>query len=143
LHVSIALGEAWRPALRACGPSASLGHLYLALAALLNNDGHPDKALDAAQRAAEIARLVGDARLEAEARAMCCEPLLFLNRVVEAIHASEEVARLAEWDGDLDILMGALSALAWFHENRGDLRRRRHMPSVHSRTPSARGLYSA
>jgi len=101
-----------QPALRsleAHGPSHGLAALYTALAHLFFAGGRYGEQLAAAERAAALARALGDDALLAAAQNRRGVALLNVGRVEEARRALEVAAAAAEATGDLDSLLRALN----------------------------------
>ncbi len=102
------------------GPSASLGALYWALAHLRCESGEFGAALEAATRAAEVARAAGDDGMLAEAEMSRAYVLCHVGQDSEEMPALHEACRLAEAAGRLDILWFALWCTAWMCGDRGE-----------------------
>jgi tetratricopeptide (TPR) repeat protein len=90
--------------LGAHGPSTALAALHVALAKLYVKSGHYSKQLSAAVQAADLARVVGDDYLLAQAEQERAYALTFLGRVEEGLRVHEEAIVLAEAVGDLSSL---------------------------------------
>jgi tetratricopeptide (TPR) repeat protein len=103
------------------GPSHGLAALYAALAHLYFASGRTAEQLAAAERAAELARTVGDERILADAETKRGLALLLLGRMKEAQRVLEEAIPLAEAVGDLDILRQVLTSVANVYGVRGEL----------------------
>jgi tetratricopeptide (TPR) repeat protein len=83
-------------------PSPELVRLYASLAGLLAAaGGHCSEALATTERAVELARLLGDAQVLAEALTHNGNAHVIMGRFVEARRALEEAIPLAEASGDL------------------------------------------
>jgi tetratricopeptide (TPR) repeat protein len=108
-------------------PSHGLAALYAALAHLYFASGRTGEQLTAAERTVELARVVGDDRILADAETKRGLALLLLGRMEEAQRVLEEAIPLAEAVGDLDILRQVLTSAASVYITRGELERgRRH-----------------
>jgi tetratricopeptide (TPR) repeat protein len=124
-------GIAWLPAetlaleTRGLSPNG-LANLYIALANLLNASNRNDEALAAAERGAELARLAGANGPLARAERRRGNAFLLLGRVEEAITALDTAIPLAEAEGDLKCLWGALNSLGAAHAAMGDYARTAH-----------------
>ncbi len=106
--------------LEAIGPSVGLAMLYTALAELNLNWGHWAQEVVAAERAAHVARLVGDQRLLARAEVLRGAALCLMSREEEGVAVFSEVMRLAETDGDLEAVCQALGGMAWVYFDRSE-----------------------
>jgi len=114
-----------QPALRSLeatgsGPSQGLAALYTALAHLFFAGGRYGEQLSAAERAATMARAVGDDAILAAAQNRRGVALLNVGRVEEARQVLEEAARVAEAAGDHDSLLRALNNTATVYLYGGD-----------------------
>jgi len=107
--------------LAAQGPSRALAALYVALAGLFHISGRFPEQLAAAERAAEIARTVGDDEVRAEAEERRGSALCLMGRPDEGLAVLEAVIPLAEAVGDLASLCMALDLAACVYEDRGAL----------------------
>jgi tetratricopeptide (TPR) repeat protein len=104
----------------AAAPYTALAHLYYA-------GGRTGEQLAAAERAVQLARVVGDDRIRADAESWRGLALLHLGRMEEAQRVLEEAIPLAEAVGDLAILGRALTVVAGAYVARGELDQgRRH-----------------
>jgi tetratricopeptide (TPR) repeat protein/transcriptional regulator with XRE-family HTH domain len=103
------------------GPSPGLAALYVALAHQYFAGGRGDEQLASAERAAELARAVGDNRILADAETKRGLALLLMGRLEEAQRVLEEAIPLAEAVGDLDILRQVLTSVASVYGGRGEL----------------------
>jgi tetratricopeptide (TPR) repeat protein len=113
-----------QPALRrfeAGGASPGLVALYAALADLYFRSGRYAEQLTAADRAAELAQMIGDAHLLAVAQGKRGIGLYHLGRLDETIAALAETIRLAEATGDLRTLSRALNNIAAPYHARGEI----------------------
>jgi tetratricopeptide (TPR) repeat protein/transcriptional regulator with XRE-family HTH domain len=102
-------------------PSPGLAALYAALAHLYFASGRIGEQLAAAERAAELARVVGDGRILADAETKRGLALFYLGRLEEAQRVLEEVIPLTEAVGHLDILRQVLTSMASVYGVRGEL----------------------
>jgi tetratricopeptide (TPR) repeat protein/transcriptional regulator with XRE-family HTH domain len=102
------------------GPSVGLAGVQSGLANLLFQRGQLREALAASARAAEIARLVGEDGLLAQALTVGGSALMLMGRDEEALPLLREVGGLAEAAGDLELLCQALLDFAWIDEERGE-----------------------
>jgi tetratricopeptide (TPR) repeat protein len=105
--------------------SHGLCALYLALAHLLFRTGRYGEQLEAAERAAEIARAVEDKALLAEAELQRAYSLPWTGRQEDFAPALEGVIRLAEEIGELTTLCRALCAVSYPYSERGDFEKSR------------------
>lgn len=123
--------EAIRPVLRlltGTGPTQTLASLYLALAYLYFGSGQYRENLEAAERAGEIARAVGDERVLAGAEMRRGTALTMVGRPEEARRVLEGAIPLAEKTGDLEVLGIALNNAAHIYLEEGEpARAREHM----------------
>jgi tetratricopeptide (TPR) repeat protein len=87
--------------------------------------GSANTELVAADRAAQIARVVGDAEILAWAENTRGTALILAGRDEEAVPAITMAAQLAEAQGDDECLAEALDSLAWICEERGEFERSR------------------
>jgi tetratricopeptide (TPR) repeat protein len=106
-------------------PSHGLAALYAALAHLYYASGRTNEQLAAAERAAELARVVGDDRILADAQNRRGLALELLGRLEEAQHVLEEAIPLAEAAGDLGTLARLLTNVAGVYNVRGESERGR------------------
>jgi tetratricopeptide (TPR) repeat protein len=106
--------------MEARGPSHGLAMLHDALTHVYYLQGRFREHLAAATRTAEVARLVGDMEMLAQARASAGGALINMGRDDEALPALEEAYRLAEASGALGALNFAAALLSVLHEERGD-----------------------
>ena len=104
-------------------PSSGLAALYVTLADLFSVSGRYTEQLEAAERAAELARAVGDERLLIMAEGRRGVALQLLGRDAEGFQVQEEIIQLAESVGDLDSLFHALNNAAVAYQFRGDFPR--------------------
>jgi len=104
------------------GPSQGLASLHLALAYLHFGSGRYHESLQAAERAGELARAVGDERILAGAEMRRGTALTVLGQLEEGIRVLEESVPLAESAGDLETLALALNNLSASYQTRGDLK---------------------
>jgi tetratricopeptide (TPR) repeat protein len=104
-----------------------LAALHVALAELYSTSGRYREQLEAATRAAELARdlNLADATLLAQAEHWRSTALLTLGRAEEALPALQGVIPLAEAAGDLSSHAQALNHVAQAHINRGEFERGR------------------
>jgi class 3 adenylate cyclase/tetratricopeptide (TPR) repeat protein len=100
--------------------SGRLADLYIALAQLFSASGRYREALDAAERAVELARAAQDDRLLAQAEMRHGQALAVLGRLEDSVSALADVARLLEALGDLQSLSDALNNVAVVYEVRGE-----------------------
>lgn len=96
-------------------PSHGLAALHVALAALYDGAGQYAEQLAAADRALELALIVGDARVEASATYLRSAALLQLGQMTGARPILAQAIAQAEVVGDLEVLCWALNALAIIH----------------------------
>ncbi len=96
----------------AAAPSHSLAALEAALAELYGMDGQLTVQLAMAQRAADLARALGDEGLQARALERQGLALLALRRTPEALGVLQDAAQQAEAIRDLDTLCDALDEIA-------------------------------
>jgi tetratricopeptide (TPR) repeat protein len=106
-------------------PSPGLAALYAALAHLYFASGRTGEQLAAAERAAELARVVGDDRILADAENRRGLALLLLGRLEEAQQVLEETIPLTEAVGDLNTLARVLTNVAGVYRARGEWDRSR------------------
>ena len=104
-------------------PPPWLAAPYVALAHLCFARGRYSEALTAAERAADLARGVGDERILAEAEGRRGAALAKLGRLGEAFQVSEQVIDLAESAGDFETLARTLTNLGYESVFRGELAR--------------------
>jgi predicted ATPase/DNA-binding XRE family transcriptional regulator len=102
------------------GPSRGLAVTEAAFAHLFYVVGRYDEQLAASERAAGLARELGDERILAEAEDRRGLALLMIGRVEEALEALQAARRAAEAVGALDSLRRALNNMAGLHRDRGD-----------------------
>ncbi len=111
-------------ALESVGVSAAaLAELHDALAQLLHITARYDEQLAASERAAALAREVGDGRLLAQVEMRRGNALRMLGRMHEAAPVLEEAVRLVETAGDSRTLAHALDNLSMVSLFRGELAR--------------------
>jgi tetratricopeptide (TPR) repeat protein/transcriptional regulator with XRE-family HTH domain len=89
-------------------PTRGLAALYAALADLFYVTDQPSEYLQSAERAAGLARAVGDVRILAMALEKHAQALLVLRRPDDALPVVEETCRVAEAAGDLENLSWGL-----------------------------------
>jgi tetratricopeptide (TPR) repeat protein len=94
--------------------------LYTALAELFLFSGRCTEELGAAERAAQVARLVGDDRSLARAEYLRGQALSLVGRVEEALIVTETAIRLAEGVRDYGCLAEAFGWVALIYEERGE-----------------------
>jgi class 3 adenylate cyclase/tetratricopeptide (TPR) repeat protein len=116
--------EPWVELLAGSGPSPALASLHLALGTIFQTLGRYEEAQAASERAAEIARTIGDERLLASA--IGASTFNLLGRYEEARAVLEEAVRLLERVGDLRRLIHALTNLGEAHRLLGEMRDARH-----------------
>lgn len=102
---------------------AALAELHDALAQLLHITARYDEQLTASERAAMLAREVGDGRLLAQVEMRRGNALRMLGRMHEAAPVLEEAVRLVETAGDPRTLAHALDNLSMVSLFRGELAR--------------------
>src|SRR5262249_2478097 len=100
--------------------SPGLAALHIALADLYYSSGRYKEQLAAAERAADLARTLGDEALLAQAEQWRSGALLALGRAEEALPALREVIPRAEAAGDLSGHAHALSGVALASIQRGE-----------------------
>jgi tetratricopeptide (TPR) repeat protein len=103
------------------GPSPALAALHIALARLFQEKGRYQEMVTAAERASEIARVIGDDRLLGEAEERRGTAFSYLGRPEEARQALEGAIPLLEAAGDLASLYRAIGNLGEAHRLQGDL----------------------
>ena len=103
------------------GPSPGLAALHISLAELFQAAGRYREGLEAAGRASELARAIGDDRLLADAGQRRSQGLALLGQVEEARRVLEEVIPLAEAVGDLNTLRLAVGNLGEAYMHLGNL----------------------
>src|SRR5258708_2187623 len=81
--------------------------------------GHYHDALDAAQRAVNVAQAAQDDRLLARQRLPLGVALVAVGRTTEAVENLERAIEGAEAAGDLETLSDALRMASWVHQTRG------------------------
>ncbi len=91
------------------GPSPALASLHLALASLTFLVGRYEEMREAAERAGQIARAIGDERLLGDAEVRRATALMQLDHLDQALRIFREVIPLIERRGDLVILCLALN----------------------------------
>jgi len=101
-------------------PSPGLAALYVALATLGVKNGHYQEQLAAAERAADLARVIGDDALLAQAERFRGYALTFVGRVEEGLQVDTAAVALAERVGDLESLCGTLHNMAHIQCLRGE-----------------------
>ncbi|HXT34816.1 MAG TPA: hypothetical protein VN837_04485, partial [Chloroflexota bacterium] len=111
--------------LRVHGELPGLAALYTALTVLSIQGGLYDDARMAGERAAELARRLGDERLQAVAEREYGSALMFLGCIEQGLEVLQEAARIAETAGDLVTLCGALGDLSAYYSNTGEFPRAR------------------
>jgi tetratricopeptide (TPR) repeat protein len=109
--------------LEAHGPSSALASLYAALASLFSQKGEYAEQLATAERAAELARIVGGDRILVEAEVGRGIALQKLGRLDESLQVIEAAIPLAESSGDLTILCRALTTASDDFRTRGEFGR--------------------
>jgi tetratricopeptide (TPR) repeat protein len=102
-------------------PSHGLAALYAALAHLYFASGRTGEQLAAAERAAELARVVDDDRILADAQNRRGLALLLMGRMEDGQRVLEEAIPLAEAVGDLGILSRVLTNVSGVCVARGEL----------------------
>jgi tetratricopeptide (TPR) repeat protein len=107
------------------GPSQGLASLHAALAHLFFAGGRYADSVEAAERASELARTVGDDRILAEAEVGRGSVLFLLGQVEEGLAVLEEALPLAQRVGDLYTANRALSNAGEGYAHLGDLNRAR------------------
>jgi tetratricopeptide (TPR) repeat protein len=105
------------------GPSQGLASLHLALAYLHFGSGKYQESLEAAERAGELARAVGDGLTLAGAEMRRGTALTMVGRADEGTRVLEASIPLLESAGDLSTLAIALNNLASNYQSEGDLER--------------------
>ena len=111
--------------LRVHGELPGLAALYTALTVLFIQGGLYDGARTAGERGAELARRLGDERLQAVAEREYGSALMFLGCIEQGLEVLQEAARIAETAGDLVTLCGALGDLSAYYSNTGEFPRAR------------------
>jgi tetratricopeptide (TPR) repeat protein len=113
--------------LETCGPSSALTTLYNALALLLIHVGRYGEGLAAAERAAELAGVVGETLLLARAHYQRSVALRYVepDGDVKAERVLEEAVQLAEAAGDLETLSDVLLGTTVILLLRGEFERSR------------------
>jgi tetratricopeptide (TPR) repeat protein len=106
--------------------SPSLATLYQALGWLQFTAGLYDASLVAGERAAALARAVGDDRTLALAEGHRINILQMLGRLEDALRVGKEAMPLAERVGDLTCLFGIYGDLAHIHDLQGAFSTSRH-----------------
>jgi class 3 adenylate cyclase/tetratricopeptide (TPR) repeat protein len=101
-------------------PTPALFQLHEALAGLLWMSGHPEEALEAADRALAAATTLGDERSVARAQGRRGLVLQALGRPDDALEAFDVAILLSEKSGDPDTLGRALNNMAFAWLRRGD-----------------------
>jgi tetratricopeptide (TPR) repeat protein len=107
--------------LTSSGPSSGLASLHLALAYLYFGSSRYEETLEAAERAGELARAVGDEQILAGAEMRRGTALHILGQVEEGCRVLATSVPLAEAAGDLDVLSIALNNLADSYLRTGEL----------------------
>ncbi len=107
--------------LEALGPSRGLAAMFCSLAALRITLGQHREGMEAALRAAEVARVVGDRGLLAKAEWSRGWLLAHMGQVTAALPVLREAGRVAEAMDMPDILSQVLWFSANIHEDRGEL----------------------
>jgi tetratricopeptide (TPR) repeat protein len=107
--------------LDARGPSAALLALHDALAYLHLATGRYADYLVAGERAAELARALGESRMVAEAGFHRAHALQLLGRVLDALQVSEQTIAWAQETGGALMVGGAFSVKGYTLVFRGDL----------------------
>ena len=107
--------------LEARGPSAALARLYTALAELNLHGGQWAEEVAAAERAGQVARLVGDEGTSIRAEYLRGSALFLMGRAGEGLSILEETIRRAEAAGEVACLVQTLYSAAWICEERGEL----------------------
>jgi ATP/maltotriose-dependent transcriptional regulator MalT len=108
--------EALRLALEYAGttPSRELAEALRSQSAYHHRRGHGASALEAAEKAARVARQADDRVHEVEALHFCAIELDLLGRVAEAVVSEREAVRVARQAGRLGQALFVESNLAWF-----------------------------
>jgi tetratricopeptide (TPR) repeat protein len=104
------------------GPSQGLASLHLALSYLHFGSGRYQESLEAAERAADLARAVGDGLTLAGAEMRRGTALGMVGRVEEGVGVLEGSVPLLEAAGELNALAIALNNLAANYQSGGDLK---------------------
>jgi DNA-binding SARP family transcriptional activator/Tfp pilus assembly protein PilF len=104
-------------------PSLGLGALYLSLSSLAFHSGRYAEELEAAERAIEIARALGDTRLLVQAQLNRAYSLPWLGTGADFRHALEDVIVSAEEIDDQPTLLRALCAVAHPYAMMGEVDR--------------------
>jgi tetratricopeptide (TPR) repeat protein/transcriptional regulator with XRE-family HTH domain len=100
-------------------PAPMVAQLHGALSGLAFMVGHYRDALEAAERAVDLARDTGDAGLLAREQVLLGVALFTVGRLVEAIDQLQRAAEGAEAVGDLETLAEALRMASWAYQTRG------------------------
>jgi tetratricopeptide (TPR) repeat protein len=103
------------------GPSPGLAALHIALSQLFFVSGRYHESLEAAERASELARAIGDDRLLADAEQRRGVGLIMIGQADEGSRALEGAIPLAEAVGDLNSLRLALGNLGEAYLRMGNL----------------------
>jgi len=106
-------------------PSNGLAALWAALARLYVNSSHHSEQLSAAERAVELATAIGDEELLISAQITRSDALWLQGQRDDAQRVLEDLIPQAERTGDLDNLGRALSNLAGYYADRGELDKER------------------
>src|SRR5579884_1116451 len=116
--------DAVRPVLEAeagAEPSAGLASLYSALAEILWSTGDCEECLTAAERAAAIAREVGEGHILAEAEVRRGTVLMDLGRMEESITVLRAALELAESLGDHPVVNRATNNVGAYYVQVGEM----------------------
>jgi tetratricopeptide (TPR) repeat protein len=105
------------------GPSQGLASLHLALSYLHFGSGKYEASLEAAERAAELARAVGDGLTLAGAEMRRGTAMTLVSQIEEGVRVLESSVPLLETAGDLNALAIAFNNLATNLQAGGDLKR--------------------
>ena len=117
----IALVEPMIETLAGSGPSPALTSLHLALANLVFFTGRYREMLEAARRAGDLARAIGDERLLGEAEERRGVALIILGQPEEGRRAIDGALPLIEAGGDLPVLWRALNNVGEACKVSGDI----------------------
>ncbi len=104
-------------------PSSGLAALYVALARLYFSTSRYQEDFDAASRGSELAQIVGDIRVQAEAEMVRSPALYYLRGVEESLRIMEEAIPLAEAASDFEVLSILLSNASVIYRDTGQLER--------------------
>lgn len=106
--------------LAARGPSASVAALFTVLARLMGDKGRFSEMLHMAERAENIARVVGDVPTLLDATLRQGRALYWLGRDNESLQVYTEASRRAEASSDLGSLSMALDGMTMIYVQRGE-----------------------